>query len=204
MGSVTPLTRRATAEYRRATAAQREAGAAWYEEAHRVARDQADEYGVTIEVTSGILAALSPRLGWGPNVMLAERMLHTHGTLDRGGLGRSLQQARHIYAGADPEVVLGGPKTRAFYEAILTAGQEGSPVIDRHAWDMLVGVRGATPPSKRQYAEAAERMQRAASIMGVSSHVMQATTWLAWRSRYWSTTAFAHTPQPMLEGARQW
>lgn len=194
---MTPLTRRATA-------AQREAGAAWYEEAHEVARGQANEYGVTIEVTSGVLAALSPRLGWGPNVALAERMLYTNGTLDRGGLGRSLQQARHIYAGAEPLVVLGGPKTRAFYEAILTAGGEGRPVIDRHAWDMLVGERGATPPTKAQYADAAEKMQRAASIVGVPAHVMQATTWVTWRARFWGKTAFAHNPQPMLEGARSW
>lgn len=201
---MTPLTRRATAEFRRATIAQREAGAAWYQEAHEVAREQANEYGVTIEVTSGVLAALSPRLGWGPNVALAERMLYTKGALDHGGLGRSLQQARHIYAGADPLVVLNGPKTRAFYQAILTAGEEGDPVIDRHAWDMLVGQRGATPPTRKQYAEAAAKMQRAASILSVTAHTVQATTWLAWRSRFWSKTAFAHNPQPMLEGARSW
>lgn len=115
---MTPLTRRATAEYRRATQAQREAGARWYIEAHEIARNQADEHGVTIEVASGVLAAMSPRLGWGSNVMIAERMLASRGTLDRGGLGRSLQQARHIYHGEDPLLVLGGPKTRAFYSAM--------------------------------------------------------------------------------------
>ena len=199
-----PLTRRATAEYRRATSAQREEGAAWYAEAHAVAREQAEEYHLTIEQTSGVLAALSPRLGWGPNCALAERMLASGGTLDHGGLSRSLQQARHIYAGADPKVVLGGPKTRAFYVAILTAGESGRAVIDRHAWDMLTGERGATPPTAKQYATAAEMMARAAKIVGIGVHELQATTWVAWRSRFWSKTAFGHNPQPMLEGARSW
>lgn len=199
---MTPLTRRATAEYQRATRAQREAGARWYIEAHEIARDQADEHGVTIEVASGVIAATSPRLGWGPNVMIAERMLASRGTLDHGGLSRSLQQARHIYAGADPKVVLGGPKTRAFYVAILTAGESGRAVIDRHAWDMLTGERGATSPTAKQYATAAEMMARAAKIVGIGVHELQATTWVAWRSRFWSKTAFGHKPQPMLEGAR--
>lgn len=201
---MTPLTRRATAEFRRATERQLESGRRWYIDAHEIARDQAQEHGVTIEVASGVLAATSPRLGWGPNVMISERMLASRGTLDHGALGRSLQQARHIYAGAVPLEVLGGPKTRAFYVAILTAGAEGGAVIDRHAWDMLTGVRGATPPTAKQYAEGAERMLRAASIVGESVHTVQATTWLAWRSRFWSTDAFNHRPQPTLEGARQW
>lgn len=201
---MTPLTRRATAEFRRATASQVETGRRWYIEAHEIARDQAEEHGVTIEVASGVLAAMSPRLGWGPNCVIAERMLASRGTLDRGALGRSLQQARHIYHGADPMVVLGGPKTRAFYIAILSAGTEGGAVIDRHAWDMLVGERGATPPTAKQYRDAADKMQRAAYIMGVGTHVMQATTWIAWRARFWDKDAFNHRPQPMLEGARSW
>lgn len=201
---MTPLTRRATMEFRRATASQTETGRRWYVEAHGIARDQAEEHGVTIEVASGVLAAMSPRLGWGPNVMIAERMLASRGTLDRGALGRSLQQARHIYHGTEPLLVLGGPKTRAFYSAILTAGESTDPVIDRHAWDMLTGERQAPPPTAKQYVTAAERMSRAASILDETVHVVQAVTWLAWRSRFWSKSAFSYTPQPTLEGARKW
>lgn len=177
---------------------------AWYPSAHLVARDQANEYGLTIETTSGILAALSPRLGWGPNVMLAERLLATGGTLDRGGLGRSLRQARAIHGGGAPLDVLGGPKTRAFYSAILTAGESPDPVIDRHAWDMLVGKRLASPPTAKQYRMGAEMLSRAARILEVPVSQVQAVTWLAWRSRWWSDVAFAHNPEPMLEGARRW
>ncbi len=187
---MTPLTRRATSTFRAATADQLERGRSWYPDAHAIARRQADDRGLTIETTSGILAALSPRLGWGPNVALAERMLESRGTLSHGALGRSLQQARSIHAGAHPLDVLGGPKTRAFYRAILTAGAAPEPVIDRHAWDMLVGRRGAASPSARQYAEAAEKMSRAAAILGAPVSEVQATTWVAWRSRFWADGAF--------------
>ena len=198
---MTPLTRRATAEFRRATSSQIETGRRWYIEAHEIARDQATEHGVTIEVASGVLAAMSPRLGWGHNVVIAERMLASRGTLDHGALSRSLQQARHIYHGTEPLLVLGGPKTRAFYSAILTAGESSDAVIDRHAWDMLTGVRQAPAPTAKQYRAAAECMSRAARILGETVHATQATAWLAWRSRFWSETAFAYTPQPTLEGA---
>lgn len=201
---MTPLTRRATIEFRRATPDQLAAGRAWYSEANDIARDQANEFGVTVETASGILAALSPRLGWGPNVMLAERVLSHRGTLQRGGLGRSLAQANAIYAGAAPLTVLGGPKTRAFYTSILTAGTEGGAVIDRHAWDMLTGIRGAKAPTAKQYHAAAKVMHRAAEILDETVHAVQATTWLTWRSKFWSDTAFALNIQPTLPGARAW
>lgn len=190
MSALVPLTRRATRVYREATDAQRAAGETWYKEAHEVARSQVGTYGVTIEVAAGVIAATSPRLGWGPNVMLSERMLASGGTLRHGALSRSLEHARRIVAGEPPLEVLRGPKTRSFYVAILTAGARGTAVIDRHAWDMLVGKRHAAPPTSRQYLEGADKIQRAARIIGVTTHTMQATTWLAHRSKFWSENAY--------------
>lgn len=198
---MTPLTRRATAAFRNATPMQYRMGCDWYTEAYEVAKMQSNEHGVTIEVATGVLAALSPRLGWGPNVMLAERMLASGGTLDHGGLGRSLTQARAIYAGGDPDAVLGGPKTNAFYRAILTEGGSDVAVIDRHAWDMLVGKRKAKPPTPKQYREADRVMHRAAAIFNEPVHVVQATTWLVQRALFWNPGAFdLRERQPMLEG----
>lgn len=194
-----PLTRRATAVYRSATPAQIEAGSRWYSDAHAIVRDQSVEHHVTVEVASGVIAALSPRTGWGPNVVLAERMLASGGTLDHGALGRSLRQARAICEGVPALTVLRGPKTRAFYSAIVSAGESTDAVIDRHAWDMLVGKRGATPPNITQYRAAAHCMSQAARITGQSVHHVQAVTWLAWRSRFWSRDAFGYQPQTTLD-----
>jgi hypothetical protein len=202
---MTPLTRRATTLYRAATPTQRAAGEGWYQEAHDIAASQAETYDVTVEVAAGIIAATSPRLGWGPNVMLSERMLASGGTLERGGLGRSLAQARAIYAGADADEVLRGPKTNAFYHAIVTAGGSPVPVIDRHAWDMLTGKRQAPAPTLGQYRQASLVMIRAAKILDAPVHHVQATTWLAHRAKYWSESAFNLTARkPMLEGAATW
>lgn len=185
-----PLTRRATSHYRKATPDQIVKGHAWYEEAHAVARVQAEVHDVTIEVAAGVLAALSPRLGWGPNVQIAERVLHSGGTLTRGALTRSLDQANRIYAGTAAKDVLRGPKTRAFYDAILTAGHSPDPVIDRHAWDMLTGKRGAPSPTPAQYRRAAQLMVRAGTILNVGHHEVQATTWIVQRALYWTEGAF--------------
>jgi len=202
---MTPLTRRATTTYRKASPQQIDAGHRWYEEAHLVAASQAGTYDVTIEVAAGVLSALSPRMGWGPNVMVAERLLASGGTLSRGALTRSLDQARAIYAGEDPDRVLRGLKTNAFYHAIITGGETGTPVIDRHAWDMLTGQRQAPPPTNRQYRIAAATMTRAAEILGVPVHAAQATTWLVHRRRFWNEGAFdLAARKPMLEGAATW
>jgi len=191
--------------YRAATAHQIDAGHRWYVDAHTVAASQAETYGTTIEVAAGVLAATSPRLGWGPNVMIAERMLASGGTLERGALGRSLATARAICAGGDPDKILRGPKTNAFYHAIITAGGSPTPVIDRHAWDMLVGQRQAPPPNLGQYRQAASVMERAADILAVGVHEVQAVTWLVQRAKFWNEGAFDLTARkPMLEGAATW
>lgn len=200
-----PLTRRATAEYRRATPTHIERGRAWYRDAHAIALAHVVEYGVALETAAGVLAALSPRMGWGSNVMFAERMMASGGTLDHGCLTRSLDQARRIFHGEAPLDVMSGPKTRAFYDAILTGGEgDGPAVIDVHAWAMLTGERGAPPPTNRQYREAAQMMARGAKIVGESVHDFQAITWLTWRHRFWKPGTNDHHGQTMLDGADQW
>lgn len=202
---IAPLTRRVTGAYRDATPEQLAAGELWYPEAHAVAVAQATEYGVLTETAAGVLAAFSPRTGWGPNIMLAERFLATEGRLERyGTLGRSTNQARRIYEGESPDMVLRGPKTNAFFHAILTAGDTDTAVIDRHAWDLLVGQRGANPPTNRQYREADEKMQRAAAILGVKVSVVQATTWLVQRAKFWQPGAFDGGRPAFIEGAASW
>lgn len=204
MSDLAPLTRRATAEYRRATCEQVEAGRQWYPDANAIALDMMVQYGVTLEQSSSIIAALSPRMSWGSNVMFAERLLASGGTLDRGCLGRSIRQATRIYQGEHPLAVLGGLKTRAFYEAILTSGQSDTAVIDVHAWAMLIGERGTRPPNRGDYRAADVCMRRAARIVGENLHDFQAITWLTWRSRFWRPGTNDHRPQLPLEGSESW
>lgn len=191
-----PLVRRATIAYRRATPEQLAAGRHWYMQANAIAHAQALRHGVPITVAAGVISALSPRLGWGPNTAIAERLLASRGTLDAGAMGRSLAHARAIYEGRDPDRILRGQKTNAFYHAILSCGQSPVSVIDRHAWDMLTNQRGADGPNITQYRAADAAMRRAAQILGVGVHEVQATTWLVQRAKYWRPGAFDINERP--------
>lgn len=187
---MSPLTRRATSVYRTADADQHERGRRWYPSAHSIAAQHAETYGLPVETTAGMIAALSPRAPWSRNLVLTERMLASQGTLTAGGITVFLNQARRIHDGADPLDVLKGPKTRAFYRAIITAGESDDPVIDRHAWDMLVGKRHSDAPNLGQYREAADRMRRAADILCQPVSQVQAVTWVTWRDRFWKAGSF--------------
>lgn len=186
-----PLTRRITAEYRTATPEQITAGREWYPTAHSIARDMADHYGLTIEQTSGVVSALSPITAWDDNIRRAWNALADYaeyGTVSRGHTAHSIANVNMILRGEDPDTVLRGNKTNAFYRAILSGGIDGVAVVDRHAWNMLLGTVGANAPTDKQYRTAADMFQRASDILGAPVHTVQAVTWCAWRDRNaWKT-----------------
>ena len=50
-------------------------GANWYESAHKIALNLADNYGLTLQTAAGVIAALSPRNKWTRNVIDAENLI---------------------------------------------------------------------------------------------------------------------------------
>lgn len=208
MSAKQPLTRHITRVYRRSTAEEREAGASWYPEARAVAVDIAAESGLSLRTVVGIIATTSPLNPWGNNVRLARRIATT-GDTSSGYLGRGLRSAQRMLDGADPLDELVAPKIRAFYRAILTAGAEGV-VIDRHAYDVAINQRlandrpGMTP---RQYDQIVQLYERASDILSAEfdanlpPSVVQATTWLAWRNRYWAPGAWDFSTETEKEQA---
>jgi hypothetical protein len=172
----------------------------WYHEAYALCRDMAATYDLPTYRVAAVVAALSPRLGWGPNIRLAERMLASGGTLANGALGNSLRAARDVYAmDGDPLERLTSRKVGNFYRAIISRGADGI-VIDRHAYDVAVGHRhsDATRPSLTplQYDRVAECYRRAARILSaeigrpLSPSDVQAACWVEWRRRYWAEGAY--------------
>lgn len=196
---LTPATRNVTRLFRQASLAEVQAGRAWYAEAHAAAVRYAAEYGVSVEVAAGVLAATSPLNSWGANVRLAGAVLAAGGTKSDGYLGLGLRKANAIIAGADVEATLNGTKTRNFYRSIVTAGREGV-TIDRHSWSVAVNFRyegGVIPSlSDKRYESAAECYRRAARIlsreygMELSPAVVQAVTWVQWRNKFWREGAW--------------
>lgn len=202
---ITPLTRNITRLYRGSSAVERSNGRNWYAAAYNEAEELAvgfqrgdgfrEQAAYPVHVAVGVIAALSPRLGWGPNLRLAADVLDGRRS---GGLGANIRKAEMIINGADPLDVLTSPKVSNFYRAIISRGADGI-VIDRHAWDVATGSRHDDSTriiTDARYARAAECYRRAASILSrdfgqtISPAHVQATTWLTWRSRYWAPGAF--------------
>lgn len=177
--------------YRQATEAERREGLLWYPNAHLFAQHLAHETGHAVSSVAGIIAAVSPRLGWDINQRLAARIIRT-GDTSSGYLGAGLLRARRLLDGESPFDVLRTRKILNFYVSILTAGADGV-CIDRHAYDVATGVRhteetrpGITPG---RYDAAADKYRRAARILSreldtqLTPAEVQATTWVAWRNR---------------------
>jgi hypothetical protein len=192
--SIQPLTRNVTALYRRAHAAGlADAHVNWYATAYDAAHGMAFVHGVPVHVAVGVIAALSPRMEWDANLRIAERMLASGGTLERGALTDNLRKARAIVAGADPLDVMTAPKTSNFHRAIISRGDDGI-VIDRHAIDVAHAVRHTdanrpTASSAKRYEAYALCYRRAAVILSdefgpVTPSQVQGVTWEAWRLQW--------------------
>lgn len=193
--STNPLTRNVTRVYRDASDAQRAHGAVWYVDAFTIADSLAVRHSIPTASAAGIIAALSPLNSWGANLNLAARFIAAGG-MDSGYLSIGLRKANAILAGTDPLDVLKSDKVRNFYLAIASQGVEGV-CVDRHAWAITVAERGADAHlSAKRYAAAAETYRRAARILSreagqsLTAAQVQAATWVAWRSRFWSEGAW--------------
>jgi len=188
--------------FRRADADQRGRGAAWYDEAHALARavDPTD-----IRRAAGVIAALSPRMPWGRNVTLTLQA-YADGVATGAPFAA---QATRILQGEDFATVLRGPKTRAFAETIADPSAAADVVVDRHAVSVLLGRNSTDADTARLdrkgvYRACADAYVAAGRILGVSPTVVQATTWVVWRESEIRTAAAARrerTGAPILAGA---
>ena len=156
-------------------------GRKWYGQARETATMLAD--GDTA-VGAGLLAALSPQTAWWLNVELACDAYDT-GTARRHTRD-SCSKANRIMAGIDPESVLPMQrKTGQFYRCILDPTDPVAVCIDRHAYDIAVGIplgdwnRGLSAHGR--YALLAHCYWEAAQRLGEIPSTVQAATWVTWR-----------------------
>jgi len=146
-------------------------GEVWYRTSRGEARRLARKHGVTVSRAAGVIAALSPRVQWSVNVRMADALL---GGQRVRGLGLSVANARRIRRGERPLDVLNGPKTRAFYRAIM--GDEDAAVID--VWMMRAAGRSeASPRNAADYDLVSEALRRAARQVGRGTATFQAIVW---------------------------
>jgi len=168
----------------------RAAGREWYAEEHARFVDMARRTGRTLQAIAGAASAISPGNRW-ENVpahlaALIKNPAHKVPTYSREFVNRALR----CLAGEDPDAVLSGPKTRAFY-SLLADPHCGAVVIDGHALNIARGepvpIRGGDVPAAARvnaarYRRAAEAYREVSELVGETAASVQAATWLFWRA----------------------
>ena len=172
--------------WNQATVTELSEGLDWYRDAHALAVKLSPSDPAQ---AAGVIAALSPMMGWGQNVNLAVRA-YADGQAS-GALYSNVAKANRILAGEDPEDVLGGAKVRAFYGVIADPSSD-AVVVDRHAFDIAVGRvtnndsrhalgrKGVYEAFANAYVRAAKTISKQSGVE-VSASQVQAVTWTVWR-----------------------
>jgi hypothetical protein len=148
----------------------------WYSDARAVVQGLADIHAIPASRVAGMIAALSPRCVWRTSVRQAITMLEG-GTLKGNVLPLNKQRAQAIHAGGEPLSILHGPKTRAFYRALM--GDDRACVVD--TWMLRAFKSKNDKPTPKQYNRYAWRIRRAAAEKRMPAVVWQAEVWCAVR-----------------------
>lgn len=164
-----------------ASAAEIEQGALWYPDAYKIARSLATQSGHSVERVAAVIAHLSTRCAWGPNVAAATSVVLT-GECPDFIMGRSRERAFDAMEAADPWATFGDEsrnlKTRRFMKNIL--GDREVVTIDTWALRVAHGFRTDFDNLLRHkgfYQATEYAYQVAANRIGVCPVTVQATTW---------------------------
>ena len=166
-------------------------GMAWYDAAHELARRLCERYGVSLDVASGVIAALSPRSRWERNITDAERLIAAYVvdedpmTVPVTTFHRNKECAIRILEAGTRHGVLSGPKVCAFADNVENPTCD-TVTVDSHVWNAWVGhreIRGGSGPkiTPKRYRECAAGYQKVAALYGIRPSQAQSIIWLAWK-----------------------
>ncbi len=191
-------------------------GREWYARANADAHRLAEMGDGDVERAAAVIAVLSPATPWHRNVTLAEhayRMAAEGATFEditrrksQGGagldtMGDAARKAAALVLGAEPSAIVSGPKVTAFWGRIVDAASGDasyrSVVIDRHAFDIAVGMVtddrtrgtflgrvGNMRKVQLAYARAAAVLRRTGEAPDITPAELQAVVWVAWRALF--------------------
>ena len=151
-------------------------GLLWYREAHDYCLELSKKYNKSILVTTGILAALSPRKYWQENKKLANKYF-------RGSCSHTkiqLEKCHKIYHSNSFSLImniLGGKKTQNFFANILMPEDDKYVTLDRHSLTVVLGqtCEDVTP---HQYNILKNIYIQTANKLGILPVHLQCCTWL--------------------------
>ena len=156
------------------------------------------EYGLTLQTTAGVIAALSPRNKWSRNVIDAENLIETFVRDPESAVNikvctfnKNKEKALNILK-ADQDFytenvrdILKGPKLIEFFNCILHVEDV---CIDGHAYCIFNGSRTSLKdvPSigVKLRKEIKSDFKKTAAKFKITPAEMQAITWVTWRRIY--------------------
>lgn len=169
-----------------------EQGSTWYAEARRMCAVWANELKVDLETFALIVAATSPRMPWNRNIKAAIDVIswwQAGADLDEikenvATIGANVKRAWQILTGVDLVECFRGPKIRSFYSNIVDPEYPGA-TIDTWAYRVAVDKPHCKPVTINDidYRTIEIAYQTAAEQLGISTHELQAVTWVVIRRR---------------------
>lgn len=185
--------------YSRASGDEQHIGMVWYAQTNYEAQIIADKYGVVDRQAIGVIAAISPGLEWGRNLVEAAEMIAAFKAGDEippvGVYGRgNVEKAQRILRGEDPLDVFPektSPKVRSFYSNILNPRESTEVTVDRHAkalaYNFFSERSGFASNDKLSVVRPAEykflewHYRKLAERLGLIPNQLQAICWVTWK-----------------------
>lgn len=179
------------------------AGSIWYRQHHRLIRDLADKYNVSVERVAGIIASYSGKTRWELTVKRANLFLAHHGeppgsSHSRGAPEDHIVKAIKFYNGQPPEQVFKPNRNRGleefkeynFIHNLLDPNDDEHVTIDRHSFSVAIGYALSEKEQAwlqrrgiyRTVADAYRQAARKLEIFPPSK--LQAITWEYWRTTH--------------------
>ena len=160
----------------------------WYERAHAEAVKLAGSNHAHNDINraAGVIAALSPRMTWDRNLVVAKDLWETG---DCKAIGQFKQKALDIFNSDGNEQtvldILKGQKISSFYLNIRYPDKAIAVTIDRHHLSICLGKKLTDADLKsvtvNQYEFLVECTRYTAAKLGISPLLLQSATWVRWR-----------------------
>lgn len=154
-------------------------GLEWYAAAKHECYNLSRRNGISLDTAIAVVAALSPRVNWGRNVIAAQNLIRG---IKGEGFGANKDKAIRILEGEAPLDVLSGNKVVSFYQNISNPNNPVPVTIDR--WALRVAndsgfTAKINTPTDKQYWQVASAYREVAAEVGLLANQVQAITWVS-------------------------
>lgn len=180
--------------YQQATITEIKDGLNWYNEAHQYCKELAQRFNITVQQTAGIIAAFSPQAGWVENKRYAITFLLSP-EIQLRSLTQQIKATNILKLKSETDIYTSlstcgeAWKTKAFFVNILNPDLPTGVTIDRHAIAVCLQKpdnvyalnKQQGKLSVAQYNFFQECYIKAATILNILPHELQAITWITYR-----------------------